>query len=65
MMYIQWFTKVYDALPYDSKFLYLYKGFWNSVTTITRYGYHDYIGETWNQSGNVYRSYKMFIANIY
>lgn len=27
VMYIQWFTKVYDALPYNSKLLYLYEGF--------------------------------------
>lgn len=29
-----------------------------------RHDYRDYIGEIWNESENVYRNYKIFIANI-
>lgn len=43
----------------------LYFIFQNFIRTITRQDCYDYVVQILNQSENVYRSYKIFIANIY
>lgn len=43
----------------------LYETFWNFIGTVMKHGYHYYIGKIFSQSGNVYCSYKIFIADIY
>lgn len=43
----------------------LYEIFWNFIGTVMKHDCHDFIGKIFSQSGNVYCSYKIFIAEIY
>lgn len=43
----------------------LYEIFWNFIGTVMKHYCHDYIGKIFSQSGIVYCSYKIFIADIY
>lgn len=43
----------------------LRKAFWNSASIIMTHDCRDSIGKAWNQCGNLYRNYKVFMANIF
>lgn len=43
----------------------LYKRFWNFIGAVMRHKPHNYNGNIWSKSEYVYKSYKIFISNIY
>ena len=43
----------------------LYETLWNVFSIVTSHGIRDYDIKVWNQSENVYRNYKTYIANMH
>lgn len=55
-----------DIFMYIYFYVYvLHKTFKNFISTLTIYDYRGDINKIWNQSKNVYRSYRIFIANVH
>lgn len=74
---VKWFTNIFGHLPTINNSHPIYYGIQNLFyvycienilkfhrSTVMRDDCHDYVGKVSSQSESVYRSYKIFIANI-
>lgn len=43
----------------------LHETFWNFINAMMRNHYYNYIGKVWNESENVYKSYRIFNVSTY